>query len=244
MSSFINRHDALHYDRVVYGHGSYDTWLWDLERKYILELVDRYVGHRPRYLDFACGTGRIIAALEHRAGESTGVDIAEDMVALARRKLTDSRLVVGDLTVDDALAPGPYDLVTAFRFFLNADDNLRERALAVIHRALAEDGVLVLNLHGNSASLRTLSLLLRRIRPHDGPRPRHLSFYGLRRLLRQYGFEVVEVRGYGFLTAGWQRLFGPRAGLALERLGRRGPLRFLAVHLLVVCRKRRMELPR
>jgi SAM-dependent methyltransferase len=241
MSTFINRDDALHYDRVVYGRGSHDAWVWELERGYLLELVDRHQPGRPRYLDFACGSGRVLALLEGRAAEATGVDISAEMVALARPKLTASRLMVGDPTADPTLAPGPYDLVTAFRFLLNADDDLRGRALDAIHRALADDGLLVLNLHGNATSLRGLSLAARRLRPRPGPPPRQLSWRRLRRLLDDHGFQAVEVLGYGFLTAGWQRLLGRRAALALERLGRRGPLRFLAVHLLVACRKRPAE---
>jgi len=230
---------ACHYDRVLYRPGSYDDWLWRLERRYLGGAVDRQFGAiRPRYLDFACGSGRILAALEGRCHEPTGIDVSSAMLDLARGKVEASRLVHGDLTTNASLLTGPYELITAFRFFLNAEGELRAQVLRALHGLLAEDGVLILNIHGNMPSLRSLSVLVRRFRHSRERPPRQLSFPAMRRLLADHGFEVVDSRGYGFLTSGWHRLLTPAASLALEPLGRLWPVKHLAVQLLVTCRKR------
>jgi SAM-dependent methyltransferase len=230
---------AHHYDRVLYRPGSYDAWLWRLERRYLSVVFDRHFGAKhPRYLDFACGSGRILAALEGRCHEPTGIDVSSAMLDLARGKVEASRLVHGDLASDASLLTGSYELITAFRFFLNAEGELRAQALRALHRLLAEDGVLILNIHGNTPSIRSLSVLVRRFRhPRETP-PRQLSFPAMRRLLADHGFEVVDSRGYGFLTSGCHRLLTPAASLALEPLGRLWPVKYLAVQLLVTCRKR------
>lgn len=230
---------AHHYDQVVYRPGAYDEWLWRLEKAYLRDVIDHYFDTaRPRLLDFACGSGRILSLLEGRCREPTGVDVSPGMLELARSKVPATRLVLGDATVDPTLLSGPYDLITAFRFFLNAQEELRADALRALHRLLADDGLLVLNIHGNSLSLRFLSVLTRRLwrRPGEAS-PNQLSFWAMRRLLAQHGFEVVEARGYGFLTSGWHRLLTPAISLGLEPLGRVWPLRYLAVNLLLTCRK-------
>jgi SAM-dependent methyltransferase len=241
MSDSITLAQARHYDGVVYGPESCDSWLWRLERIYLLHVLDRRLGTtRPRYLDFACGSGRVIAALEGgRMAESTGIDVSSSMLQLARAKLSWSRLIHGDATADPSLLPGRYDLITAFRFFLNAEGRLRARALAVLHEALEDDGLLVLNIHGNATSLRALDLLARRFRrpPADGPQPRQLSFFAMRRLLHRHGFEVIEVRGFGAVTGRWHRLLGPSVHARLQRLLTLGPARYLAVDLVLVCAK-------
>jgi SAM-dependent methyltransferase len=239
-ASLLDPAKAQRYERVRYGGPSHDNWLWGLEQQYLTDVVDRHLVGRPiRYLDFACGTGRILAFLESRVAESTGVDISANMLELARPKLRRSELIVGDPTTDPFLVPGPYDLITSFRFFLNAQDELRSAALRVLHGALADDGLLVLNIHGNRWSLRLPSVLFHRyvLRETKPIRVNQLSYWKMRRLLRRHGFEVVELRGYGFLPRRLQRLLGRRTGMALERLGTRSPTRYLAVSLLLVCRK-------
>jgi SAM-dependent methyltransferase len=242
MSDPITLRQARYYDDTMYDPRSYDSWLWCLERAYLTQVLDRHFGTtRPRYLDFACGSGRVIAALEGgRTADSTGIDVSSSMLALARAKLRWSRVVLGDATLDPTLLDGPYDLITAFRFFLNAGDALRARALAVLHRALADDGLLVLNVHGNTTSLRGLSLLIRpfRRRLPAGPPPRPLSIFAMRRLLHRHGFEVIETRGFGVLTTALHRLAGPSLHTRLQRLLCLGPARYLAVDLVLVCCKR------
>jgi SAM-dependent methyltransferase len=248
MGDSVTLRQARHYDGVVYGPKSCDSWVWRLERAYLVQLLDRRLpAIRPRYLDFACGSGRVIAALEGgRMAESTGIDVSSSMLQLARDKLRWSRLVNGDATEDPSLLPGSYDLITAFRFFLNAEERLRARALTLLHGALEDDGLLVLNVHGNATSLRAVNLLVRRFRGSrtDGPKPRQLSFLAMRRLLHRHGFEVIEVHGFGVLTERWHRLLGPSVHARLQRLLALGPARYLAVDLVLVCMKReRKERP-
>ena len=237
---FLQREErAKRYEQKYLGD-SYDNWVWDLERGYLVELIERHLGDRPiRYLDFACGTGRVIAFLEPRMSTSTGVDVSASMLELAAPKVANSALVCGDPTADPSLIPGPYDLITAFRFFLNAQDELRKAALRTLHGALADDGLLVFNIHGNRWSLRLPGVLVRRylLRQTSPNRLNSLSYPKMRRLLARHGFRVVEVRGYSFLPQRLRRLLGVRVAHLLEALGTRSPTRFLAVNLLVTCRR-------
>ena len=229
---------AQAYERDLHQDGSYGGWTWELERELLLDIVERWFpGRRPSYLDFACGTGRIIGLLEDRVGNSVGVDTSPAMLERAQQKLSRSRLVCGDVTTDPSLLGRPYELITAFRFFLNAGEALRGGVLAALHGVLSDDGILVFNIHSNRWSLRMPSVLVRR---HVMGQHwiRQLSYREVRRVLAANGFAIVELHGCNFLTSKGYRLLPGGIARRIERLlGAARPLRFLAVDLIFVCRK-------
>jgi SAM-dependent methyltransferase len=145
-----------------------------------------------RYLDFACGTGRITQRVEPFAAESYGVDISESMLTVARSKCDKTRFVCVDLTREDPDL-GLFDLVTSFRFFGNAQDELRGAALSAIARRMRPGGHLVINNHRNPRSLMALA---RRIA--IGTEEMDLSHRKLESLLRGHGFKIVFRRAIGF----------------------------------------------
>ena len=141
---------------------SYRNILWSLEKK-ILEniLRDNFSNKKVNYLDFACGTGRVISHLCDKVGNATGVDISNEMLKVARINVKNAVLIEADITNKDVLGETKFDLITAFRFFPNAQSELREEAIKLLAKHLKNDGVLVLNNHRNASSLyfRVLSLL-------------------------------------------------------------------------------------
>lgn len=127
------------------------------------------------YLDFACGTGRILSYLGPSARSATGVDISPDMLRVARSRLPTAELICGDLTVQPLLGTREFDLITAFRFFPNAEDELREEAMACLVRHLRPNGILVVNNHRNpvSAVRRVVRALGREESEPEGSRLMH-----------------------------------------------------------------------
>src|SRR4051794_11794522 len=60
--SHLKREEAAWYDAQMYAPGTYDSWKWDLEQDWIADVIRRRLGNRAvRHLDFACGTGRVLA---------------------------------------------------------------------------------------------------------------------------------------------------------------------------------------
>src|ERR1019366_1533581 len=102
-------------DAKEYGAGSYSSFIWGLQRP-VLEkiLADFRQTHGPvRLLDFACGTGRVISALEPLVDAAEGVDISENMVEIARKKCRAARLRVGDIFLQPEMLQPPYDVITS-----------------------------------------------------------------------------------------------------------------------------------
>lgn len=186
------------------------------------------------YLDFACGTGRITAVVEPRARISHGVDVSASMIRTARRKCPCTKFHMGDITRDRFLVPGPYDLATAFRFFGNAEEELRLEALEALSRRVRPGGVLVLTHHRNPRCLHALFQGIRGEAPSMD-----LTHARLASHLRRFGFRPVRCYGIGawLLRARWMtpRILSGRISRVLEPVSR--PLSPLAPNAVIVARR-------
>jgi SAM-dependent methyltransferase len=91
------------------------------------------IGPGMRVLDVGCGSGELCELAAGRGAEVAGIDAAEGMIAIARRRLPDADLRVGpmeQLPWED----GRFDLVTAFnalQFAADFDAALAEAARVV-----------------------------------------------------------------------------------------------------------------
>ena len=132
----------------------YRAMLWRIEQRVLERLVPELLPNGvAEYLDFACGTGRVLAFLGRFASSTTGVDVSENMLDVARRNAPEADLRCGDLTAEPLLADRKFDLISAFRFFPNAEDKLRSDVMAALVRHLAPSGVLIFNNHTSASSM-------------------------------------------------------------------------------------------
>lgn len=131
----------------------FDAYMSAWERRHLPAVVKRFFPSGiDRYLDFACGTGRITEQIAPMARQSTAVDISQTMADEARKKCPQTRFFVGDLTQQNPDL-GQFDLVSSFRFFGNAQDELRRSALQAIVQRIAPGGHLLINSHRNPRAL-------------------------------------------------------------------------------------------
>ena len=169
-------------------------YLWEREQLALKQILRTYYGKRPiNYLDFACGTGRILRFLKKYVNNSTGVDVSESMLNVCRRKLPEDEIIQADITRNDVLGEKTFNLITAFRFFPNAQDTLRMEVIQALARYLTPNGLLVFNNHRNkSSTLFTLGRMLK----SDIPT---MSNADIDRLVASVGLEIVEVFSMGVL---------------------------------------------
>jgi len=213
----------------------FDAYMAQHEEAWLRDVIPRLMPRGGRYLDFACGTGRITAIVAPFADESVGVDISESMLATARGKCPQTRFVCVDLARENPDL-GSFDLVTSFRFFGNAQQELRLAALDAIVRRLPHGGHLVINSHRNPHSVG--ALLQRAGGLQHGM---DLSYFRLRRMLRERGLCIVAVRTIGFWVLR-SRLrtasaLASRGGRIAERLLRHRAWAAFAPDCIVVARK-------
>jgi predicted RNA binding protein YcfA (HicA-like mRNA interferase family) len=162
------------------------------------------------------------------------------MIELARTKCVASRLFVGDILAQPELIQKKYDVITAFRFLLNVEPEIRPRALRRLREIIQADGWLILNVHGNSRSLRHPAILWRRWRERarpSGAMLNEMSPAKIRQLLLESGFQVVRQFGFGMLPPTLYRT--PLRGLAAaadKTLTGKNWCRNCSIDLMFVCR--------
>ncbi|MEJ2702601.1 MAG: class I SAM-dependent methyltransferase [Sedimentisphaerales bacterium] len=186
------------YDRC-YETQAWERFLWSREREILLTILEKYfVGTDVHLLDFACGTGRIASFLEDRVKTSTGIDISGSMLAVAGKKLRRTEIIEADITVDNVLKPRKFNLITAFRFFLNAEPELRSAAIGELTELLADDGYLVFNNHHSLGSPWIRLLNARRRRKNPKGIFNVMSIKEMKDLANGAGLEIAELYPVGF----------------------------------------------
>ena len=178
---------------------AWEKFLWSREQEILLEILAKYfAGNDVHLLDFACGTGRITSLLEDRVTTSTGVDVSGSMLAVARQKLKRTQIIEADITAENMLKPRQFNLITAFRFFLNAEPELRSMAIRKLAELLTEDGCLVFNNHHNLGSPWIKLLYARHERKNPEGIFNVMSIEQMKDLVESAGLAIVELYPVGF----------------------------------------------
>jgi len=182
-----------------YEKQSWQRFLWSRERRIILRILEKYyTGRDIHLLDFACGTGRITHLLEQRVKTSTGVDVSGSMLAIAREKLKRTELIEADITNNNILEGRKFNLITAFRFFVNAEPELRTAAIKSLTKFLSEDGYFVFNNHQSYESPWNKILHKRHERKNPDGIFNVMTIDEMERLVEGAGMEIVEIYPVGF----------------------------------------------
>ena len=201
--------------------------IWNLERRLLRQIVrEHFPTERPTYLDFACGTGGVMGCLAPLMESSTGVDVSASMLKVARDSLNDVDLVQADITKNDVLGDLRFDLITAFRFFPNAEPELRRDSLEALLRHLNPDGILVFNDHRNRGSLlRRVIGIKARVLSHGSQSPKEgMSRQEVYDLVASAGLLVEREYPLGVLPLSDHHMWPPlrlveTLELALGRVG-------------------------
>lgn len=214
---------------------AYDAWYETalgaaahrIELRLIAELAAPKRGARA--LDVGCGTGICTAWLAQQGLEVTGLDRDPAMLAAARAKAPEARLLEGDATALP-FAEGEFDLAVAITLFCFLDGRHRRAAAPELLRVVRPGGRAVV---GELARFSPWAVQ-RRIEGWFGSttwRNAHFTTAGeLRRLFRDAGATTVSV-SYGLYLPPWGIPALVWRAEAIERLAR--PLRALGAACVV-----------
>lgn len=214
---------AEDYDAISYGLNSYSELLWQMEQVQLESIVKqmRQTHDKIDYLDFAAGTGRIISFMEDKVDTATGIEISQAMIDRAREKLTTGKMICADITTEDAEVEGKYDLITTFRFVLNAEPDLRQAGINALAKRLKDDkSILVFNNHGNLFSLKILLWPLHKIRGiGKGYRTEgnYMTNAQAHRVADKAGLTITKTIGCGFIGGTIGKLIPHKLLTSLEQ---------------------------
>jgi len=152
-----------------------------------------------RVLDVGCGEARFTAELARAGARVLGVEVAEEPLRRARAEHPELDLRVLAGAGPWELADAEFDVVWAGEVIEHVADTAAW--LSEVRRVLRPQGALLLSTpaHGRLKLLR-LALSRRDFAEHFDPLGEHLRFYSretLTRLVGEFGFEQVDVRGAG-----------------------------------------------
>jgi ubiquinone/menaquinone biosynthesis C-methylase UbiE len=208
----------------VYAAGYYAGQWRQLEQPWLGRLFAELKRNGSRsMLDVACGQGRIALLGAKYFDRVQGFDVSSAMLARACQELSShSTLAATDVTFDVGdvrtfTAEEAFDVVTAFRFFLNAEDELRIDALRCARRNLAPGGTFIANVHVSATSplamFYRVSNSARRLLGKTVSSVRNsISLGSLQTMFAAEGFQIYRVHRYSLL---------PRIGTLTDRLGER-----------------------
>lgn len=211
--------------------------IWTLEQRILSDIAKRcIVPEETDHLDFACGTGRILGYFQGRVRSCTGVDVSASMLRVARGVAPQARIMEGDITREDILAGQKFDLITAFRFFPNAEPELRKDAIEALCPKLRSGGYFVFNNHRNHGSL--LLRIGRLLKGRNHPSFSGMSARDVIALVGSVGLDIEEIYHVGILPETERRFIRPRfLAKWIESAMTRFPITGLSEDLIYVCRK-------
>lgn len=179
---------------------------WEWEKKQLESILNKNLKKGVSILDFACGTGRVLEFLSSHSKSLTGLDLSDSMLEICKKNLPEIEVIKADITKENVLKDKrSFDIITAFRFFLNAQNSLRIDVLKALHPLLKDDGIFIFNNHGNAFNLGTFLgrwYIFKNIFRKSENRIYNyhtLSEKRIKLILKQTGYEIIETFHRGVL---------------------------------------------
>jgi ubiquinone/menaquinone biosynthesis C-methylase UbiE len=190
------------FDRIA---PSYDSWAGGQHERVASRLVELAAPQKGEHvLDVGTGTGLVAHLVAPRVspGSVIGIDLSEQMLAIARSKKSKNTQFIGMAAEQLVFKPESFDLVTMGEALAYLGDPTD--ALAEAHRVLRTDGRLALSCQRRSLSTRAQDLFFQGLAPlarrHYLSLPRYSSeraSFGepavLPQILNRAGFDVSRV---------------------------------------------------
>lgn len=235
--TFQSTETARNYEEVVYNEKTHDFAVWEMQKNVVCDAVAAHPGFGSglKHLDFACGTGRVLAVVEELTGTSVGLDISREMLELAGKKVKKAQLLAGDILKQQAIVDTDYDVITTFRFFLNTEPQMRDAVIASLGGRLRDkNSRLIFNVQGNSESLRHLAL---KFRPVGVQTHNEMSLRDVQQLVGRAGLEIEHWYGFGLLPpVAYRGIFRELARRIDRGAAQLGLMRRFSYDLLFVCK--------
>ncbi len=222
------------YDMMFYDN-PYRKMIWRIEKSILTSTLNKHLSNTKKidYLDFACGTGRVLEHMESVVDNANGIDVSSAMLEIARKKATKATVIEGDLTLENIFDNNSFDVITAFRFFPNAEPALRNEALNALKNLLRTDGILIFNNHRNLSSLTNRFARLLKRGGNEG-----MTENDTQTMLHENNLIVVDVYHIGVLPSTENHmLFPSKLFYLIEKIASKiGILSSVSQHLIYVCK--------
>lgn len=225
----------------------FELFIYQLEKRTLKKIIKKeFKGNKNiEHLDFACGTGRILKALNKLVKKQTGIDTSKEMLKEAQ-KIKNVNLIQGNI-LQEKVTKKKYDLITSFRLLLNLDDNYKVTILKKLKQYLKKDGILVINNHMNRYSLIGFQFFIRHLLGEKQKRKTNtnkgiintMSELEMRKIIKKAGYKIIDVYRFTFFPGRKNIILLPKKTLFyLELIISKIPfLNLICKDQIYVCKK-------
>lgn len=180
--------------------GRYDNAVYEKYKPVYDEtiaLAKKHFDKSDRVLDFACGTGSVTLELSGSVQQILGIDISDQMIAIAKNKAIEQQFENVEFRVisifDPYLQPGSFDVILAFNIlqFIKDENTLLDR----IAQLLSEKGIFIQATDCHS-EYRSFKAMIMKILSQLGYYPyiRSWTIRELEKSLLNNHFEILETK--------------------------------------------------
>jgi SAM-dependent methyltransferase len=227
----------------------YITLIFSLEKKVLDEFFKKIDSKNKKVMDFACGSGRWTQYLEDKFKNVCGLDVSKKMIEYAKRKCKKSEFILVDITSTkdyEKLKGKKFDVITAFRFYKNAESELRQAATIELGKYLKDEGYFIFDLHLNTFSLMGIFACILRLLKINSLfgmgelSVKTISLWDIRKIFKDTGLKIVDYYGMGILPSRGNFLILPQKYLAKIEyfFTRKKMFRNFGYNLLIVSKKK------
>jgi SAM-dependent methyltransferase len=132
---------------------------YKMEVDFILQIFKKYKIKVRNILDVGCGTGSHDKLLSLKGYHVTGVDLNEEMLKIARKKVRNGIFIKGDMRSLDSVVSKQYDAVILLFNSIGYNTNKRDfrKTLKGVYNHLRKGGVFIFDLNTKNLIMRFMS---------------------------------------------------------------------------------------
>ena len=146
-------------------------------------------------LDCGCGTGRFADIFVRCGATAIGVDISENMLSIAKRKVPGAKFIEGDV-FSLPFKEKEFDIVVCSQVLTHL--HKYKEPLLEMKRVIKEDGTIIIDIRNLLWPLRPLQILKHKIMGYNEYNPHFTHLRRIKKICDEIGLEIEEFRGIGF----------------------------------------------
>lgn len=223
------------YDKKL--NNKFERIIYNLEIIILKLIIKKYFNNKiDSYLDFACGTGRVTCVIEKYSKESIGVDVSEEMLKIAEKKCKKIKFIKRNILEKPLIKQ--FDLITAFRFFVNAEELLRINTLKTVKAHLKKEGLFIFNIHMNRYSFIGFQFFVRK-KLFKQNVINTMSYKHMKKLLENEGFKIIKTYSLAHLPGRLNFVILPEKVLKSTELSlsRFNFLKYISKDIIIIAKK-------
>ncbi len=131
--------NATTYQAIAEQFSATRKFIWE-DFKPLME----YVAVSDKVLDAGCGNGRLFELLKEKKVEYTGLDLSDELIAIARRQYPEIKFIVGNI-LDLPLDPENFNVIFCIATLHHLPtEKIRAQAIQQFYKVLRPDGQLIM----------------------------------------------------------------------------------------------------